>query len=113
MAVSDARERIQAAVLAWPHMSAHPHRYNAVEFRYGTREIGHLHGGSLLDIPFPTKVRDDLVAKGQAQPHHVLPDSGWISFYVRADVDVGAAIALLRRSYEIAAKQKPKQKEDQ
>jgi hypothetical protein len=87
-------------------MSAHPHRFGGVEFQYGTREIGHLHGNRLLDVPFPSKLRDELVAAGRAEPHHVLPESGWISFHIRVEADVDAAIALLRESYEIAAKQK-------
>ena len=60
----------------------------------------------LLDIPFPTKVRNEVLAAGLAQPHHLLPDTGWISFYFREAADVERAIALLRRSYEIALKQK-------
>jgi hypothetical protein len=106
MAVQDASERIQAEVLSWPEMSAHPHRFGGVEFQYGTREIGHLHGNRLLDVPFPSRLRDELVAAGRAEPHHVLPESGWISFHIREEADVDAAIGLLRKSYEIAAKQK-------
>ena len=62
--------------------------------------------GPSLDIPFPTKIRNELIAAGRAQPHHLLPDTGWISFYLRADEDVQHAIDLLRLSYEIALKQK-------
>ena len=72
----------------------------------GGREIGHIHGDTLVDIPFPTKVRNELVAAGRAMPHHVLPDSGWISFYLREESDVGRAIELLRLSFDIAVKQK-------
>lgn len=103
-----ARSEIESAVLAWPGTSAHPHRFGGVEFQFGTREIGHLHGNVLLDIPFPTKVYDELIAAGLAQPHHVLPDSGWISFRIRAAEDIEAAIALLKRSYDIANQQKAK-----
>jgi hypothetical protein len=103
-----ASQTIRAAVLAWPGVSAHPHRFGGEEFRLGRRELGHLHGNTLLDVPFPTHVRDDLIAAGRAQPHHVLPDSGWISFRIKAEADVSAAIELLRTSYEIALKQKAK-----
>ena len=103
-----ARSIIEAEALSWPGVSGHPHRFGGTEFRLGTRELGHLHGNKLLDIPFPTKVRDELIAAGKAQPHHVMPDSGWISFYIRKEEDVNAAIELLKRSYEIASKQKAK-----
>jgi hypothetical protein len=72
----------------------------------GKREIGHLHGDGLADIPFPTRVRNELVAAGRAQPHHVLPDSGWVSVYLREPADVENALQLFRQSYEIAVKQK-------
>lgn len=103
-----ARSEIETSVLSWPGTSAHPHRFGGVEFRLGRRELGHLHGDVLLDVPFPSKVRDELIAAGRAQPHHVLPDSGWISFRIKTAPDVQAALELLRMSYEIAIKQKAK-----
>jgi hypothetical protein len=87
-------------------VTAHPHQFGGVEYRLGKREIGHIHGDALVDIPFPTKVRDELVAAGTAEPHHVLPESGWVSFYIRQPEHVGEAIALLRRSYELALRQR-------
>lgn len=103
--ITGAGEAIIKAVLAWPAVTAQPHRFGGTEFQLGTREIGHIHGDVLVDIPFPTKVRDELVAAGLAQPHHILPESGWVSFYIRQPDQVAAAIALLRRSYELAMRQ--------
>ena len=77
-----------------------------MEYGIGKREIGHIHGDHLVDLPFPKKVRDEIVAAGRAQPHHILPETGWVSFYLRQEADVEQAIALLRESYEIAIKQK-------
>jgi hypothetical protein len=105
MTVPNASTRIRAAVAAWPDMNEAPHCFGGVEFRLGTREIGHLHGERLLDVPFPKRVRDELVAAGLAKPHHVLPDSGWVSFPIAAEADVEAAIALLRRSHDLIAAQ--------
>jgi predicted DNA-binding protein (MmcQ/YjbR family) len=89
-------------------MEAHPHRFGGTEFRIGRREIGHIHGDALVDIPFPKKVRDEIVAAGEAEPHHILPETGWISFYLREEGDVERAINLLKRSYDLALKQKNK-----
>ena len=80
-----------------------PLRWDGTSHR--KREIGHIHGDSLVDIPFPKKVRDEIVATGQAQPHHILPETGWVSFYLREDGDIQKAIDLLQRSYQIARKQ--------
>jgi predicted DNA-binding protein (MmcQ/YjbR family) len=62
-------------------------------------------GDHLLDIAFPRPVRDELVAASEVQPHHVLPDSGWVSFYLKKEEDVEHAAALLRRSYDLAREQ--------
>jgi len=95
-------ERIYEAVSRWEEIAARPHRFGGTEFRVGHREVGHVHGDRLVDIPFPLGVRDELVESGSAEPHHVLPHSGWVSVYLRKPDDVRRAIQLLRRSYEIA-----------
>jgi len=95
-------ERIAAALLAWPGVERVPHRFGGVEYRLGKRELGHLHGDTLVDLPFPRKVRDELVAAGRAHPHHMLPDSGWVSFWIESSEDVERAIALFRIAYDRA-----------
>jgi|SRR5215207_4822591 len=108
MSVQGAQARITEAVTSWAGVTSQPHRFGGVEYVIGKREIGHVHGDHLVDIPFPKKVREEIVAAGRAQPHHILPESGWISFYLRQEPDVEQAIALLKESYEIAQKQKSK-----
>jgi hypothetical protein len=105
MAVKGAGAAIRAAVMAWPGVEAHSHQFGGTEYRLGRREIGHVHGDWLADLPFPTRVRDALVAAGRAEPHHVLPESGWVSFFLRAPGDVERAVALFRESYELAREQ--------
>ena len=78
------------------------HRHGGVEFRLGRRELGHLHGDSLADLPFPVRVRRDLVRDGRALPHHILPHSGWVSYPIRDARAVPGAIALFRLAYERA-----------
>jgi predicted DNA-binding protein (MmcQ/YjbR family) len=106
MSIRGASKQIIDTLLTWEGMESHPHRFGGTEFRIGKREIGHLHGDSLVDIPFPKKIRDEIVAAGEASPHHILPESGWVSFYLKEDGDVEKAIDLLQRSYQIALKQK-------
>ncbi len=60
----------------------------------------------MLDVPFPTRIRKEVVAAGLAGPHHLLPDSGWVSFYIREVGDVQQAVTLLWRSYDLALRQK-------
>lgn len=87
MSVRGAGQTIKTTVSDWEGITAHAHRFGGTEYRLGSREIGHVHGDGLVDIPFPTKVRNEIVAAGQAAPHHVLPDSGWVSFYIREPED--------------------------
>lgn len=100
-----AGEIIRDAVSAWPGITTSSHRFGGIEYRLGERQIGHVHGDRLVDIPFPTAVRKEIVAAGEAEPHHVLPDSGWVSFRIRKAADTDAAIALLRRSYDLITAQ--------
>ena len=108
MSLKGAQKTITGAVTSWTGVTSQPHRFGGVEYVIGKREVGHIHGDHLVDIPFPKKVRDEIVAAGRAQPHHILPETGWVSFYIRVDEDVEKAIALLHESYQIAQKQKPR-----
>ena len=93
-------EAIVREVSGWPGVTTGRHRYGGTEFRVGHRELGHVHGSRLADLPFPLLVRNDLVAAGRAEPHHILPRSGWVSLWIRGAGDVGAAIELFRLNYE-------------
>jgi hypothetical protein len=106
MSVLNAQKVITETLISWDGVSTAPHRFGGLEYRLGTRELGHIHGDHLVDIPFPKKVRDEIVNARLAQPHHILPETGWISFYLREVGDIEKAIELLHRSYEIALKQK-------
>jgi hypothetical protein len=102
-----ARRAIEEAVLSWSGVTAHSHRFGGVEFRLGKVELGHLHGDRLADLPFPTKLRNQLLEEGRARPHHVLPSSGWVSRSIRDPADVDEVIALFRLNYErVKARQK-------
>jgi hypothetical protein len=77
-------------------------RRGGIEFRLGRRELGHLHGDHLADLPFPVRVREELVRTGRARVHHLLPESGWVSYPIRGDADVDGALDLFRLAYERA-----------
>jgi hypothetical protein len=98
--MGQAGDTIRRTVEAWPGVESRPHRFGGVEFRVGRRELGHLHGDRWADLPFPRTIRDQLVAAGRAEAHHILPDSGWVTCRIRGDVDVEAVIELFRLNYE-------------
>ncbi len=94
-------EAIKAELLTWDGVSAEPHRFGGVEFRVNHREIGHLHGDRQADLPFPVRVREELVASGRASLHHMFPETGWVTFYIRGQNDVPRLIELFRLNYEL------------
>ena len=94
------RETIANEVARWAGVEERDHRFGGVEFRVNGHEIGHLHGDRLADLPFPVRMRKELVESGRAQPHHVLPQTGWVSYRIRGEEDVGGALELFRKNYE-------------
>jgi hypothetical protein len=100
---------IAEEVSSWSGVTALPHRFGGVEFRIGKVEIGHLHGNHLADLPFPKKTRDELVAGGRALPHHVLPESGWVSRPIKDESDAAEAIALFRMNYDRVSSRRNRQ----
>ena len=99
--MEDISGRIEAAVTSWEGVTAHDHRFGGREFRLGRRELGHLHGDRLADLPFPARIAAMLVETGRAEPHR-FARGGWVSFPIRGAAGVDAAIDLFRLSYERA-----------
>ena len=98
--MESASDIIRREVVSWPGVTVLPHRFGGLEFRVEQRELGHLHGNDLADIPFPVRIREQLVASGRADRHHVLPDSGWVSFFLKTRDDIARTIDLFRLSYD-------------
>ncbi|MFY9530539.1 MAG: luciferase family protein [Candidatus Acidiferrales bacterium] len=92
-------KNLEDVVSTWPSISMHPHRFGGREFRFGKAEVGHVHTGGIVDIPFPRPVRDALLAEGLAEEHRWVPDSGWITFRIRGEGDLKHALWLMRLSY--------------
>ena len=91
---------IESTVSAWPGVEVDSHdRGGGREFTLDGREIGHIHRGKLVDIPFAKRVRDVLIAEERAEKHHVMPDSGWVSYRIQSEEDVEGALWLLRVAY--------------
>ena len=94
------REAVEQTLLSWPGVTTRIHRFGGVEFVLGRREIGHLHGNGLLDIPFTRALRDEAITSGLARPHHIFPGSAWVSLSLHTASDVPTALLLLRRNYD-------------
>ena len=101
-----AGELIRDAVCSWPGVVATSHRFGGTEYRYGKKEMGHVHGDRLADLPVPRAIHDELIAAGRAQPHHLLPETGWISVWIEGPQDAERVIELFRLQYDRYAKAK-------
>lgn len=73
MATSDGAGRrasdvIIEEVTSWPGVEIGEGNFGSVLFRVGRRELGHLHGDTLADLPFTRALRDELIARGEKSP---------------------------------------------
>ena len=93
-------ENIKKEILSWPYVTSNPHRFGGLEFRINERELGHVHGDRLADLPFPMDVRNDLVNSGRVSPHHILPQSGWVSCWIKGEEDIPVVIELFKMRYD-------------
>jgi Family of unknown function (DUF5519) len=92
---------IEREVLSWPGVTSEPGRFGAVAFRYGKREIGHIHRDRVADLPVTRDMREDLLSKGRAQPHRAWV-KGYISYPIQDREDVSAVLEILGRNYDRA-----------
>jgi hypothetical protein len=83
----------------WDGLAVASHRFGGKEFRWGKVEIGHIHEDGMVDIPFNRKMRIELVSSGLADRHHIMAASGWITTYLRSELDFERIRNLLRLSY--------------
>jgi Arabinose efflux permease len=93
-------QTIKEAILKWPGITTEPNRFGGIEFLVNKKEMGHLHGEKLADLPFPVEIRKELVASGRALPHHIYPESGWVSYWIRNSEDIPAVLELFEAQYE-------------
>ena len=94
--------KIERAVGGWPGVRKDETERGTPGFYYGRIELGHLHGESVADLPFPRSVRDELIAEGRASVHPPLPRSGWVRRRMDGAGDAEAVVSLFRLNYDRA-----------
>ena len=92
---------IEREVLNWPGVTSEPGRFGAVAFRYGKREIGHIHRDRVADLPVTREMRESLLSKGRARPHRA-GVKGYTSYPIEDQEDVSVVLEILGRSYDRA-----------
>ena len=68
----------------------------------GRRELGHLHGDAVADVPLAPALQDQLVKDGVLQETQSRPDSRWVTIALETEDDVQQTLTLLRGNYDRA-----------
>jgi hypothetical protein len=92
---------VEREVLNWPGVTSEPGRFGAVAFRYGKREIGHIHRDRIADLPVTTEMREKILSKGRARPHRA-GVKGYISYPLEDQEDLSVVLEILGRNYDRA-----------
>ncbi|MGZ5490434.1 MAG: MFS transporter [Nitrososphaeraceae archaeon] len=93
-------ENIKKEILSWPGVTSNPYQFGGIGFRINKRDMGHIHGEKLADLPFPFKIRKEIIASGKAIPHIIYPESMWVSYIIHSEEDTPKIIDLFRLQYE-------------
>lgn len=92
---------LEREVLRWPGVRKEPGRFGAISFRYGKREIGHLHHDRIADLPVTREMRERILSQGRARPHRA-GVKGYVSHPLENEEDVAAVLDLLSQNYDRA-----------
>jgi Family of unknown function (DUF5519) len=96
-----AMEALEAEVLQRFDCKLGTHRFGGTAYLIDGHEVAHVHGNGLLDVHLNRDLARTFVAQEHAEPHHVLGDSSWVSYWIQTHDDVPTAMALI----EAAAKE--------
>jgi hypothetical protein len=96
-------DRLIDEVTAWPGVTVEEGRFGSTRFMLGRRELGHVHGSSILDLPLPKPLKAELIESGVAIQHRFTPpESGWVTIELDDAEAVERSIEILRERYEHA-----------
>jgi hypothetical protein len=104
-------EMVEHEVLGWPGVSKERGGGGlgrggfwvppATVYRFGRRQIGHIHDTGMADLTFPREIHDELISAGRARPHPA-GFANVVSYHIRGPEDVPKVVELFRISYERA-----------
>ena len=96
-----ASQTIIKEVTSWPGVEAEAADRGELAFKFGRREIGHLHGDHAAHFSFPKQVWVELMSQHRIVPHPVFPDKrGPAARRIENEADVRDVIELLRLNYD-------------
>ena len=95
-----ASRRITDYVGSWPGVETDDGELGELAFKYGRRELGHVHGDHAAHFSFPRPLWHELHDAGRIEHHPVFPDkTGPAQRRIRTDDDVAEVVELFRINY--------------
>ena len=96
-----ASQTITDEVSNWPGVEVDDGELGELAFKFGRREIGHLHGDFAAHFSFPKSVWAELREQGRIGYHPVFPNKqGPAARRIQDEADVRDVIELLRINYD-------------
>lgn len=96
-----ASQTITDEVGSWPGIGVDDGELGELAFKFGRREIGHLHGDFAAHFSFPKSVWAELREQGRIEHHPVFPDKqGPAARRIDDEADARDVIELLRINYD-------------
>ena len=96
-----ASQQITEEVGSWPRVEAGQGSRGEFSFKFGGRELGHLHGDLAAHFSFPKELGLRLRTEGRVVDHPVFPGKpGFAARRIEDDADIRDVIELMRLNYE-------------
>lgn len=74
------------------------HKYGGIEFLLNNKEICHMHGDGLIDIRLSKKWRDHYVKQNLVEKHHILEESGWVSYQIKKSDTIDVILDVIKKA---------------
>jgi hypothetical protein len=93
--------RFNALVKSFGGVTANYHRYGGIEFRIANKEICHMHGDGLVDLLISRKIKEEFGINSELEPHHVHPNTGWVSVSLSSNKAYALTIQVAKSAYQM------------
>tara|TARA_B100000674_G_C37833046_1_gene911502 strand:+ start:750 stop:1175 length:426 start_codon:yes stop_codon:yes gene_type:complete len=84
-----------------PSVQSKYHKYGGLEFQVNGKEICHIHGDGLADILLNKNLAQEIIKTTHAEEHHVITDSGWISYQIKGDTITDELETIIKQAYNL------------
>jgi hypothetical protein len=105
--VTIAIARITRQLLDWPDVTRSRHRLGGRQFNRRDIEMGHIHSNGVVDIRLSRSEHDEVIRRQLARPHHVAPQSSWVTYYLAGTNDTERVVELFRIPFQRLANGNP------